>query len=311
MNLFLFLLFFSTSTKAEFLPLASVPNSEQTQYRKAESAVFMMTGENIPVRCTATYISNEGHAVTAFHCLRRCFPRDKMKKWDSKVSKSTLAVSASLNDFPKKCEIKINGKDQEIEILHGPKGWLTEELPISVYETLWQYDALFEVASNFKNTWLNAFQSGWGFGGDFAIFKVKNSRPTDCLKLASSHDHRISKNHYYTLAYPGKMSAQSEEVNTKLVLSTGKIEDDYLYFRKTKLNFKPNQGNYFVTDIIVFGGSSGGAIIDYEKNQIRGVLSIGALHKEKKSTTGRFISANRIYRLSNAFADSISCDDNK
>ena len=117
-------------------------------------------------------------------------------------------------------------------------------------------------------------------------------------------------NQFMTLSFPGKTSAHSKELNSKLFYSSGTLASDIDYFKNRPLNFKSDFENFITSNILLYPGSSGASLININTKKIYGVLSAGSAYQTNPDhkNGGRFISANRIDELSNSLSASFSCD---
>lgn len=72
----------SRGLERTFHKISDLSDKAQAKYQKAYDAQFKMTAHKSS-RCTGTFISNEGHGLTAAHCVEGCMPIpavDKIKK---------------------------------------------------------------------------------------------------------------------------------------------------------------------------------------------------------------------------------------
>jgi len=271
-------------------------------------------------RCTGTFISNEGHGLTAAHCVERCMPfpgARGLKHWGVDVlvdgKKSKRKLTATTWSYPTLCEAEIDGTPTQIEILAGPKGRHFDTLPLDmVFRFKQDYWITDQEADAIKTHWMNSFHNGWGMGADFAIFKVvsSNSLKTSCLKLSDAEEF---KGEHYTLSYPGRTSIGSKEVNEELYLSVGQVFQGN-YYNSEVLPILDQNFRYLNSDLWASPGSSGASLVDEFYHTVAGVLSAAVGHEgitKDELPTARFVSTKVIREQAGSVLSQISCDSSK
>lgn len=308
---------YSYGLERAFHKFSDLSDKAQSEYEKAYRAQFKITVHK-GSRCTGTFISNEGHGITAAHCVESCMPiptLEEIKKWpvdvvlkDGKMSRH--AVSAYPWTYPKKCTAFIDGVEKEIEILSGPKGMLSNKVPFDIVRKFRQYLNLTSPETKaYKNLWSEAFRDDWGFGADFAIFKVLKTSKTDCLQVSEKEN--FSGGHY-VLSYPGKTSASDKKINHSLYLSTGVVyQGDY--FNGGFMVLKDEEHRYLNSSIEAYPGSSGASLVSLFDDEISGVLSMtaGGLgpNGEEQGVSARFISAKKIREVAKDVLFDVTCSN--
>lgn len=290
----------------DFVKFNELSEAEQAEFKNTEKAVFKFdaTGKN---RCTATYISNEGHAITAHHCMKsKCLPIKGVKKWtvfeDSKLPYAN--VTAYVNEYPSTCTALIDGVEREIEVLYGAKGELLEKNPAQAFK-IFKGPGLAPSSDDvqkFANTWKAAFLDGWGYGADFAIFKVKGLSPSnvDCVPLDTKNN-STEFGKAYLLSYPGYLPGE-DTLNEELVLSTGVVASAKKYFKSEIFMISGHDGRYLKGDLIIYPSSSGASLINPNNGRIQGVLSVGI-----PGRSSGFIGIKKIKEVVGAGLDQITC----
>lgn len=297
-----------------FHKFSELSDKAQVKYNKAYKSQFKFIADK-GSRCTGTFISNEGHGLTAAHCIESCMPipnLDGVKKWPVSVlvndKKSRLAVSAYTWSYPQKCKAVIDGVEKEIEILSGPKGMLTNKVPYDIIRHFRQYFNLTsQETQSYKSLWSEAFKSDWGFGADFTIFKVLKGEKTNCLKIS---EREAFKGGHYTLSYPGKTSASDKKLNESLYLSTG-VPYQADYFNSPFMSLKDDTNRYLNSSIEAYPGSSGSSLVNSANDEVSGVLSMtaGGLgpNGQEQGVSARFVSAKKIREVAKGVLSDVRC----
>jgi len=312
----------------EFSKFSDLEESVKAKYEKAYKAQFKIRVSE-GTRCTGSYISNEGHGLTASHCIKNCMSDSSsdLTRWPVEglfnryvvepnggmamaMSESTHKVTAYNWSYPKECSAVIDGETKQIQVLAGTKGRLVEHMPIDVVFYFKQYYFITqEEIDIYKQKWLESFYDGWGMGADFAIFKLIDEleEPTDCLEVSKAD--RFSGEHY-SLSYPGRTSISSRENNEDLYLSTGDVTLGN-YFSSEVIAIEDPNHRYLNTDLWGSPGSSGASLQSVEDNTISGVWSavvgrLGMSGDELKD--GRFVSSKVIWQFAGEQLEKIRCE---
>jgi len=296
----------------DFNKFSNLSEENKLKYDDAFNAQFKIKLSD-DSRCTGTYISNEGHGLTAAHCVANCMtdPSD-LVHWPieglferitvaangaiaTSLTESTHKVTAYSWSYPKMCTAVINGESKEIQILAGAKGRHSAHMPIDVVYYFKQYYFITdEEVEAYKVNWLETFFDGWGMGADFAIFKVLDDtdNTTDCLKISDANE--FAGNHY-SLSYPGKTSIESSEINEELYLSTGEVTQGN-YFNSKVITVEDTEHRYLNSDL--WGSISGvwSAVVGRE----------GMSGNELKD--GRFLSSKVIREFAGDVLKNVKCD---
>jgi|GEM_PF-5878000 len=311
----------SAFAKDTFVKFSDLNQAVQLKYEKAHKAQFKIRVSE-GVRCTGTYISNNGHGLTAAHCIKNCMPwpsSQGLKKWSVdldvhvpgvKVKHSEIKVIANPWIYPQVCDAVIDGEKIKIKVLAGPKGRFEEQLPKSVVNFFKQYYWITDAEVNgYKAHWLDSFYKGWGMGGDFAIFKFikPKEKKTSCLKISEADS--FSGDHY-VLSYPGKTSLNAKEKNDDLYLSKGDVHQGN-YFGSEAIEINDTEYRYLNSNLWAFPGSSGASLVNPKDHSISGVLSAVVGEQGIKGSElpdARFVSAKLIREQAGEVLEKISCD---
>ena len=324
---FILVLFALTANAGEFIKFSRLSPTEQEKYQKAYDAKFKIRVSK-GTRCTGTYISNQGHGLTASYCITECMnDSSKLVHWpvegtfDKLVMSSTGTierkkiqshhkVTAHPWSYPKVCTAVIDGNEKKIEVLAGTKGRHSEHMPIDVVFHFKQYYFVTDdEVDAYKDLWIESFYNGWGMGADFAIFKVIEDSPqkTSCLKISKDKEFT---GHHYSLSYPGRTSIGSKEINTELYLSTGDVYQGNFYSSEF-INIEDEEYLYLNSNLWGSPGSSGASLINLENQTISGVWS-AVVGREgmgsDESKDGRFVSSKLIWKFADEVLNEIKCN---
>lgn len=142
--------------------------SKAQSLREAIPAVFLL--ESSSGRCTATFISNQGHFLTARHCLQRCLLEAGVFKFTGAPGGlSYLSLEASAYG-QKSCVVQLNHQAREAVVVATSEGFISkmDERGFQAYN---------------PDQFEEKVQRGFTFKGDFVIAQLREQASTVCLKL--------------------------------------------------------------------------------------------------------------------------------
>jgi V8-like Glu-specific endopeptidase len=275
----------------------------KNSYESVQKAVFQARFADHPFitgSCSATYISNEGHFITALHCIRHCIEKHEASPYilaDIRTPSGKL-IDALVPVLPdrlmnKTCTMRFGEtEEREAEVIafgpgftfdtSGPVQWLVPMLRDSTKTENIQ-KALFSVSSGIVGNL------------DFAILKFKDSPKTECLPFSQKKEEDLANLSVWSMAYPAKTNWTDENLadgKTRLV-ARGKILPSYLnstpvreYAEKLKESKRLGETqvdgkldvifNLYGTKIATIPadqGSSGASVLDESDASIVGVMS--------------------------------------
>lgn len=167
----------SATARAELLKFSELAKDKQTIFSAAERASVLL--EFGHYSCSGAFVSNEGHVLTALHCVLECF--DESEVYALGHSGSALYTRLTpKTPMPRHCGLMKIEKISDRFINHDV-----------------------EAAGGAINAGLAAFNE------DFAIFKVELPRPTSCVVVADRYFREGEK--MMAIGYPAH-----REVNGKL-----------------------------------------------------------------------------------------------
>ena len=119
--------------------------------------------ENSSGTCTGTFISNNGHILTARHCLHTCLIQEKAVQetiifpdygWQSPKLYRQNRVAT--------CSLKLNGQETKVQVLSSGPGFMmpTEQASLQFYD---------------KQVYNDFLEQGFLHNGDYALLKVDTS----------------------------------------------------------------------------------------------------------------------------------------
>lgn len=260
----------NSNASAEFIPASQAPAS----LIMAQHSTFFLNSSS--GRCTASLISNEGHFLTARHCLQRCLIPNGIFKLDLdrpsglnyyKLDASRLGHAT--------CDVTLNDTPETVTIEATSPGLIfkMDERSIQVLEP-----ELFKTL----------VEDGYTSEGDFVIFKsMSHARLNSCLNLKPESD--LTGAHF-VFSYPTE-TFRVEGMNSDGVnqfFSTGSYSPDILNnsclskielneSQKLNLQNKFNFNTSFLSSVDAIYGSSGSSVINQDLN-ILGILTNNYRH---------------------------------
>lgn len=238
-------------------------------------------------KCSGFFVSEEGHYVTALHCIEDCLRRkylftnsDSSNPWDhpGPVEQSEFHKIFNTKTLDPKSPVVCDGLSLTIpegwemygnpELLMVGRGWATVKTK--------DIDQL--TAAQFQN-----LKNGID---DFAVLKFKTQRPMECLKV-SKKIHPTSPT--WTLAFPtdthrqeGFNSDGRSRYSSEGTVRSSLQEDDYVQsLEMTDLDWQrqlelTGDSKYLLMTNDVVSQMSGGAVIDDEGEAVAIIYSSNA-----------------------------------
>lgn len=320
MRILFFIFFISTVALAEtrLTPWDELSQVEQARLASARKASFALDfkGSN----CSGTYISSEGHILTAAHCVESCIYDALMEKGFDMYADSEknlvyhvdtgpegiksyplaeyrqLLISTDTNDDDLKyiqtkhynteifkglkCNARIDGEEVELSYVGGGVG---ELFPFLYKEKYIQTPAL-------KSLWKKFNSMGLGSGGDFSVLKVKKTN-TACLEFSSNDPRPSEKLEALSSTLRDGYRYEDERLGQTIFHTVGMEETNELHKYRPDLDY-PFIHAYLYGDY----GSSGSSAFG-EDGTVKGVLvqSLGVAKDGKYSFTfSTMITASHI-----------------
>ena len=206
----------SASFGAEFTPQRSwqeLSAAEQTSLASARAATFALDFEDLnSTKCSGTFVSHDGHVLTAAHCLESALYNAREKKLSQlgQPSKDSLLYIYELNDGTIKSgskdqfrddlvsnragEDRLGQQEADVQLLQGLKlqARINGRLTTLTYLGGGLGDLSPFTQPGKKNAsagliveWLKRASLGYGPTGDFALLKADLAQ-TPCLPLSTS-----------------------------------------------------------------------------------------------------------------------------
>ncbi len=276
----------------EWLSLSGQQQSELSQLRQATFALDFKEG----TLCTGTYISENGHLITAEHCFRSClYTALKEKGLSSEdISYSTtyhlLSASGQITSYKARtyenlieakkvsssapsiqtfdydvsllkglrCQAKINGEDVELRFLGGGAGRL---FPFFAEKT----ETRPALSADLIPAWQKFVSSGYGPGGDFGVFQVNKSN-TPCFEMSSKDAFKSEK--IKTLSQTCRDSNRNQRFGQFAFFTSGYEKTAELATYRPLLSVSPFKHATIESD----NCSSGSSVIG-EDDSIKGILT--------------------------------------
>ena len=311
----------SSHAHSKLTPFTELPEVEQKRLKKLRRASFALDFKN--KKCSGTYISNEGHLITANHCLGGCLENELVKQgFDPRLDNEKNLIyhvaennnnisSYNQNDFRNyliksnrsddklkyiqtksttqslaglKCRARINGEEVILSSVAGGNG--------DVYPFL--YDKRLDSSPPLKTLWRDYNISGHGAGGDFSVLKVEKEN-TPCLQLSMQDARNGEKLETLSSTLRRGYMHTSERNGQLIFYSSGNEATDLLRKYRSGIDFYPFRHAYLDGDY----GSSGSSVVG-EDGEIKGIL-IQALDikedGEKDYTFSTFLDISHITNL--------------
>lgn len=142
--------------------------------------------------CTGTRISNQGHILTARHCLNECLIQsgavDEERLFPEEGWRSPKLFHFP-NGNPAFCDLEINGIPKRVEVLSASAAFMIplEQSSLSRYARDLHQELMDQ---NFFHT------------GDYAIVKDENSQRQQCRKISMERPIATQEVHYF--GFPGQ-----------------------------------------------------------------------------------------------------------
>ena len=284
--------FFQLEENVEFL--------NQSEFQKNKEAVFRLLYKGpmvFPVgSCTNTMISDEGHFITALHCIRTCLDEHDAAKLIAPFhDERGMVVDGFMGvDYGqlkgKKCRaIDPNTNDEILldVVAVGPGASLAGEVPIFNLASLMNKDL---------NLAANVLAYGIAGNLDFAILKRTDAnKPNSCVSMTSepmgTQDSYLNNQKVWTLSYPSSYGWTGESLSdgkTRLysegtVLASYKEDPRLVEFAEgmkkglgeqadAKADLLFDMMDMKVTTLPATPGSSGASVFNSD-NEIAGIVS--------------------------------------
>jgi V8-like Glu-specific endopeptidase len=209
--------------------------------------------------CTAQFISDQGHLLTADHCLEDC----RLKN-DGKLDNNST------------CEFKINGIKQKFKVnLHSKDCRTKYDFP-EITNGLSGEEELRKLTEKCTNSF------------DVAILEPLDKsdlKDFSCLKMSDQNISESNQEDFFTLGFPNK-TFRNEPKSADLISNSNGVDlqysignivnQDHCVTKGKRIEFPTRtaefRSHYIQTNIDTTTGSSGGALFN-SKGEILGVVS--------------------------------------
>ncbi len=253
-----------------------------------KSTIFYL--ESNSGRCTASLISDQGHFLTARHCLQRCLIPNGVFKWAPESTNGTQFYTLDPSKLGHAtCDVKLNGKPANVSIEATSLGFILK-MDERSFQTL--------DPELFKTMVQNGFTSE----GDFVIFKSELYKDNKkCLNLVNEAS--VLQKHN-VLSYPSKTyrTKGNNSDGESLFFSSGEYYADILAnsclknvalnsLQVSQLQSRFNFATSFLSSVDAIHGSSGSSVFDDNLN-ILGILT-NVFNFESLSSTESDLPENR------------------
>lgn len=299
-----------------------LPTEKKNELKLAREATFSIQK---PTGCTGTFISNDGHFITAHHCIKRClrfgadwqqylrhtsykdanFPAHggrAMSPHGSQPEYFTLR-EWMVEKIQEKivCHIAINGRQQEeAKLIALGKG------------ELWPYFRSQLRSPMLNEQYKSLTKLGFGGASDFAILQLKSHRRTNCLNFASQRP--VINEAVHTLSFPRSDPSEVENFGGKtLIYSSGKNIQVLALSEPCFLGKQDLDEGTFLTSLEVNSQSSGSSVLN-KHNEIVGITAAALTQTDPSSgeillVTARIVAIEQIKAQAAEALKNISCDD--
>lgn len=258
---------------SEFRDLDSVDAAHRpTAFDKVRNATFQINES-----CTATFVSNEGHVLTAMHCLkaRMVMPSERfndMKFTLYKLEKEMIGMKVNLSmSFDRKKETDVTAT-----IFGGGKGFVTGIEPIKAFKAN-------------PNKYLDLMEEKYGAAEDYVILKL-DLENTPCLPVAT--EPVAVGDPVWSINFPWRdagVQGRPSWTGTGAAFSSGQITNSLLdntslaellegasaEYQQAFVNVEGamNNADTLTASVDTLTGASGGALLN-EQGEIVGIFSL-------------------------------------
>ncbi len=218
--------------------------------------------------CTGTRVSNQGHILTARHCLNACLIQSDSIRAEALFPEEGWR-SPNLYHFTDErdvhCEAEINGVPKVFEVLAASTGFMTpsEQGSLSLY------------ASELHQRFLD---SGYFHNGDFALIKVAEFESSRCLQVSDQELSLSAPVHYF--GYPGDSSGRPERRNSdgeSFYQGEGEVissilENPCIKGSEEALINRYDRDELILSTVDILPGASGSSLLNH-RGEIVGLLN--------------------------------------
>ncbi len=249
-------------------PLKSLNEKQFSFLRPALEASFGFR-LNPGVNCTGTFISDNGHFITALHCISACLRKigalEREPAFPGRISlRPTYKVSVDelfLKSNPV-CKGKLGDKEVDVVVIAtGGKGWLEPR------------NGLAALSKASPDDYKELVDDGFEHGADYAVLQIPGLKPKACLPLT---DNEIADGEIlHAVSYPCvKRNGVQYTGGTPLYTSgakTGSFKES-AYYKKlgsSKIEFHVDsveRHETFFSDLDIEKCGSGTAVFDENLN---------------------------------------------
>jgi len=295
--------------------ISLLPKDKQESIASLLPAIFSADFEGS--NCTGTFISHEGHLLTADHCIQSCFKFDG-ETWEDYIEyrlyedPSILKAPKTLDYFTFKrfraekirdkylCDVRINGQMKKANLIVSGKGRL---FPYSLGELQ---------SKNLKDQYKTLLSKGIWAASDFAILQLTEKPKTACIPLGKREPRPMEQLRavsYTCIPTPLHPDNRNGDVPlyTEGILAT---PDFFTRESAAELTNGSTPNNTFWSNLAAETCSSGSAVIGSD-GTILGVFNMLTYGSDKFGPATNLVRVSGVAEILagiSAQAQSITCD---
>ena len=270
-------------------------NEQRDSLVKLRESTFALDFE-AGLMCTGTFISSDGHILTAEHCFRTCLNRAleeqraintknyfeaklryhnsiaiekkngySMAEFENLVISRNARPDQSIQTYEYdptlyrglKCTAKINGQFEQLTFVGGGSG--------SLFPFFSDEKKSHELTGNLLQLWQEKVSEGFGPGGDFGVWKI-DRKNTPCISL--SEVNAKPGEHLQTLSQTCRDGYTINRQGQMAFFSSGTDQTNELSNYRPHLTISPYRHTTIESD-----NCSSGSVVIGEDGSIKGVLT--------------------------------------
>lgn len=259
-------LFLSNAVDARFTSTQHSPS----RFLDVKESTYLLNGKSN--RCTANLISNNGHFITARHCLQRCLIPNGIFKPSNNAPDGTTYFELDTKSLGfATCDVTLNKVQQTVTIEATSPGLILKMDELS-----------FKILA--PELFSQLVDEGFTSEGDFVIFKsTRHANLNHCIPLTKENENFKTKNHH-VFSYPSATD-RSDDFNSdgqQMYYSQGTFRNSILEnscidvnslseFHSKDITSRFGFESSFLTSVDAIFGSSGSIVFD-DDSQSLGIL---------------------------------------
>lgn len=267
---------------AELYRLDKIPsNIKPATFDRGRSAALQIQAEGDEFGCSATIISNQGHVLTALHCLAQC-----VKFTEGKSVKSfrfTMPDQQQIRSGKANCKLPFAQEGKKfgslaVQVVAAGAGYVfatdTENLKKELDKN-----------PDRRAAFSQLIEAGVGITGDYAILRVPGLAGRTCAKT-SARTASVNES-VWNIGYPDTRSGAVFSPGRVSFAPVGKV-DSTVTSGQQGANLVMRRTGALITSIEAHPGSSGSGVVSYQGDLVGLVNAAGT--KAGSSSFGSSIS---------------------